>query len=313
MPRSKARVAPRVLAGRFLAACIVGVSATGVTAARLGPSGAHALARPSETNSLVLGSAELKRNSPERRGVLEVAAEGLFDIFGFEVGGTSIQACPATRYSRTTPLPWNLDDPRTLASSQPRTIFYFPKNSRNSTNPRENDDERDALIHASSPLTRSFRLVRSTLRVREPPPRRRAQTRLRRRPGSVMQTPNRALARPYFKTLWPSCIRSNRRSRTRMRNPLLATLSAVRFLMKFVLTPISSTASFAPDAMTLSRQAARGRETTVRRERRKSNDTFEASRSSRSRRQSSAASSRHERQMSCKIICHFESTRVILP
>ena len=66
--------------------------------------------------------------------------------------------------------------------------------------------------------------------------------------------------------------------------------------MKFV-TPISSTASFAPDAMTLSRQAARGRETTVRRERRKSNDTFEASRSSRSRRQSSAASSRHERQM----------------
>lgn len=96
MPRSNARVAPRVLAGRLLAACIVGVSATGVAAARLGPTGAHALARPSETNSPVLGSAELKRNSPERRGVLEVAAEGLFDIFGFEVGGTSIHARPTT-------------------------------------------------------------------------------------------------------------------------------------------------------------------------------------------------------------------------
>ena len=126
MPRSNAHLAHRVVPGRLLAACVVGMSVSGVAAARLGPSGAHALARPSETNAPLLGSAELEHNSPERRGVLEVAAEGLFDIFGFEVGGTSIHARQTTRSSRTTSLP---SDPRRSPRVLPvstRNDFFHP-------------------------------------------------------------------------------------------------------------------------------------------------------------------------------------------
>ena len=131
MPRSNAHLAHRVVPGRLLAACVVGMSVSGVAAARLGPSGAHALARPSETNAPLLGSAELEHNSPER-GVLEVAAEGLFDIFGFEVGGTSIHARQTTRSSRTTSLP---SDPRRsprVLPYRPGTIF-FTHSTRNWT------------------------------------------------------------------------------------------------------------------------------------------------------------------------------------
>ena len=63
MPRSNAHLAHRVVPGRLLAACVVGMSVSGVAAARLGPSGAHALAPPLGDERTSSESAELEHNS----------------------------------------------------------------------------------------------------------------------------------------------------------------------------------------------------------------------------------------------------------
>ena len=119
MPRSNAHLAHRVVPGRLLAACVVGMSVSGVAAAPRSLRRARWRAPRRRTHHS--SKRRTRAQQPERRGVLEVAAEGLFDIFGFEVGGTSIHARQTTRSSRTTSLP---SDPR-------RSPRVLPVSTRN--------------------------------------------------------------------------------------------------------------------------------------------------------------------------------------
>lgn len=115
------------------------------------------------------GRPESDEGGPARRSALEVAAEGLFDVFGFEVGGETRPLVGRATHK----LPSRLD------------FFFWLRDLAASFAPSDPTD------HAPRPHPRSVGVVRPPVRVRQPaasrggPARVRPRSRRRRGAGAI--------------------------------------------------------------------------------------------------------------------------------